>query len=114
MTDANRGLPEPGPDASVDDIRSDIDATRGELGETVEALSTKLDVKLQAKKRVEDTKDLIADKAQTVRSKGSDVGSRIVDVATDDEGSVRRMVPVAAVALIVVIVGVVIWKRRRG
>jgi hypothetical protein len=112
MTGANRGLPEPGPDASVDDIRADIDATRGELGETVEALSTKLDVKLQAKKRVEDTKDLIADKAQTVRSKGSDVGSQVVGMTTDDDGAVRPVVPVAAFAVIAVIVGVVIWKRR--
>lgn len=113
MTNADPGKPEPGPDASVDDIRADIEATRGGLGETVEALSAKLDVKQQAKQKVDATKGLIVDKAQTVRSKGSDVGSRVVDVATDDEGSVRPVVPVAAVALIVVIVGVVIWKRRR-
>jgi hypothetical protein len=112
MTDASRSLPEPGPDASVDDIRADIDATRGELGATVDALSTKLDVKQQAKEKVEDTKDLIADKAQTVRSKGSDVGSQVVGVTIDDDGAVRPVVPVAAFAVIAAIVGVVIWKRR--
>ena len=37
----------------------------------------------------------------------------VADVATDDEGSVRPVVPAAAVALIVVFVGVVIWRRRR-
>jgi hypothetical protein len=114
MTDPDPGKPEPGPDASVDDIQADIEAARNELGQTVEALSAKLDVKQQAKQKVDDTKGLIVDKAQTVRSKSSDVGSRVVDVATDDEGSVRPVVPVAAVALIVVIVGVVIWKRRCG
>ena len=70
-----------------------------ELGQTVEALSAKLDVKHQAKQKVDATKELIVDKAQTVRSKGSDVGSHVVDVATDDEGSIRPVVPVAAVGL---------------
>lgn len=113
MTDADQGKPEPGPDASVDDIQADIEATRSELGDTVEALSAKLDVKEQAKQKVEDTKDLIAHKAETVLSKGSDVGSHVANAATDAEGSVRPVVPVAAVALIAVIVGFVVWKRRR-
>lgn len=112
MSDADPGKPEPGPDASVDEIQADIEATRSELGDTVEALSAKLDVKEQAKQKVEHTKDLIAEKAQTVRSKGSEVGSRVADVATNDVGSVRPAVPLAAVALLGVIVGVVIWKRR--
>jgi hypothetical protein len=47
-----------------------------------------------------------------VRSKGSDVGSHVVDAATDDEGSVRPVVPIAALALIAAIVGVLIWRRR--
>lgn len=113
MTDPEPGKPEPGPDAGVDDIRADIEATRNELGQTVEALSAKLDVKHQAKQKVDDTKELIVDKAQTVRSKGSVVGSQVVDAATDDKGSIRPPVPVAALALVAVIVGVVIWRRRR-
>jgi hypothetical protein len=113
MTDPDPGRPEPGPDAGVEDIRADIVATRNEVGQTVEALSAKLDVKQQAKQKLDDTKELIADTAQTVRAKGSEVGSKVVDVATDDEGSVRPVVPVAALALVAAVVGVVIWKRRR-
>jgi hypothetical protein len=112
MNAADPGRPEPASDASVDEIQEDIDATRGELGETVEALSAKLDVKHQAKKKIDDTKVVIADKVHTVRSKGSDVGSHVVDAATDDEGSVRPVVPIAALALIAAIVGVLIWRRR--
>jgi hypothetical protein len=112
MNAADPGRPEPASDASVDEIQKDIDATRGELGETVEALSAKLDVKHQAKQKIDDTKDVIADKVHTVRSKGSDVGSHVVDAATDDEGSVRPVVPIAALALIAAIVGVLIWRRR--
>ncbi len=36
--------PEPGSAADIGDIRADIERTRGELGDTVEALSAKLDV----------------------------------------------------------------------
>jgi len=35
--------PEPGPDARIGDIQSDIERTRGELGDTVDALSAKVD-----------------------------------------------------------------------
>ena len=41
--DPNR--PEPGPDAGIEDIEADAEQTRKELGQTVEALADKLDVK---------------------------------------------------------------------
>ncbi|TPG28090.1 DUF3618 domain-containing protein [Mycolicibacterium hodleri] len=113
MTNPEQDKPEPGPDASVDDIHADIAATRNELGQTVEALTAKLDVKAQAKARVDDTKELLVDKAHTVQAKGTEVGARVVDAATDDEGSVRLVVPVGASALVVVIVGVLVWRRRK-
>lgn len=37
-------------------IRAEIDVTRGELGDTVEALAEKTDVKAQAKAKLEDVK----------------------------------------------------------
>lgn len=54
MTVPEPGRPEPAPDAGVGDIQADIQATRDQLGETVEALSTKLDVKAQAKQKVDE------------------------------------------------------------
>ena len=42
---------------SPEQIRADIDATREELGDTVEALAEKTDVKAQAKAKVEDVKE---------------------------------------------------------
>ena len=38
MTETNGARPEPGPDAGIDDIQADIEHTRKELGETVQAL----------------------------------------------------------------------------
>jgi hypothetical protein len=40
----------------LDDIREDIERTREELGETVEALAARTDVKAQAQAKVADTK----------------------------------------------------------
>ena len=113
MTHSAPGSPEPGPDASVDDIHADIEATRDELGQTVAALTAKLDVGAQAQQKVDDTKERIAEKADALRSKGSEVGSQIVGAATDDQGAVRLVIPAAALGLLAVIVGVVLWRRRR-
>jgi ElaB/YqjD/DUF883 family membrane-anchored ribosome-binding protein len=99
MTGPDRARPEPGPDAGIDDITVDIEETRKELGETVQALSAKLDVKERTKEKVDETKQRVIDKADTLRH-----------AATDHP---KRTVPVAALLLIgVLTVGIVIWKRR--
>ncbi|MGV0797517.1 DUF3618 domain-containing protein, partial [Mycolicibacterium elephantis] len=45
MTTPDSARPEPGPSAGIEDIEADIEQTRAELGQTVQALSSKLDVK---------------------------------------------------------------------
>jgi MYXO-CTERM domain-containing protein len=54
---------EPGPEAGVDDIEADIERTRKELGDTVGALSAKLDVKERAKDKAAETKERVVDNA---------------------------------------------------
>jgi hypothetical protein len=91
--------PEPGPDADIDDIQADIEKTRDELGETVQAISGKLDVKAQAHQKVEDTKERVAERVDTIKH-----------AATDNP---KRTVPVAAVvAVVAVAAGILIWRRR--
>jgi hypothetical protein len=46
---------------SPEEIRRDIEETRGELGDTVEALAAKADVKAQAKDKVDDLKHKVSD-----------------------------------------------------
>jgi ABC-type transporter Mla subunit MlaD len=53
---------------SPEQIRAEIDATREELGDTVEALAAKTDVKAQAKAKVEDTKAQARAKVEDVKS----------------------------------------------
>ena len=97
MTNPDERQPGTGPDAdaTVEDIQADIEATRHELGQTVEALSAKLDVSAQAKQKVDDAKQLV------------------VDAATDDDGSIRAALPAAVFVVFAIVVGAVIWHRRR-
>ena len=53
-------------------IKRQIDATREELGDTVEALAAKTDVKAQAKRKVEETKASIADKKEELLGKAKE------------------------------------------
>ncbi|CAM3634285.1 DUF3618 domain-containing protein [Mycobacterium frederiksbergense] len=76
--------PQPARGAGVDDITDDIEHTRQEVGETVAALTDKLDVK-----------------------------ARVTDAVADKKGSLTAPVA-AALAVGVVLLGVIVWRRRQG
>jgi hypothetical protein len=100
MTAPEPDRPEPGPDAGIDDIAADIAQTRNELGQTVEALTHKLDVKEQARQKVDDTKARVAEKADAVRHSAAE--------------NPQQSVPIGAiVALIAIGAGFLIWRRRQ-
>ena len=110
--------PEPGPDAGIDDIQADIEHTRKELGETIEALSAKADVKGRAKKKAADTKDSITEKVYETKEialkKAHAAQFAARDALTDDTGSVKPGVPpIAALIAAAVVIGLVVWRRRR-
>ena len=71
-------------------IRADIERTREDLAQTVDALHAKLDVKTRAK-----------DKVAQVKSS-----------ATTNDGKPRPEVIAVAVAALVVVAGLVWWRRR--
>ena len=78
--------PQPGPDAGIEELQADIERTRGELGETVAALSDKMDVKTRTQNRIHE----VADNAKA-----------------------EPAVPVAAVLAAAAAVGLLVWLRRR-
>jgi hypothetical protein len=92
--------PEPGPDAGVDDIQADIERTRMELGETVGALSAKLDVKERTKQKATEARERVVGTARTVGQ-----------VATHDPKV--KMPLIAALVIGAIAAGVVVWRRRR-
>ncbi|MCG7582419.1 DUF3618 domain-containing protein [Mycolicibacterium sp. OfavD-34-C] len=78
--------PQPGPDAGIEELQADIERTRGELGDTVAALSDKMDVKTRTQNRIHE----VADNAKA-----------------------EPAVPVAAVLAAAAAVGLLVWLRRR-
>jgi hypothetical protein len=90
MTGGNPGRPEPAPDAGVGDLQADIDQTRQELGATVAALSAKLDVRQRARQSALETRNRIA---ATTRGQRMPIAAALVGAA--------------------MLVGLIVWVRRR-
>jgi cobalamin biosynthesis Mg chelatase CobN len=67
----------------VDALRAEIKQTRAELGETVQALTAKADVKARAKEQVEQTK-------QRVRAQAAEAAGKARDAALAATDKVRQ------------------------
>ncbi len=101
---------------SVAELQADIEQTREQLGETVDALTAKLDVKTRAKDRLATTKLQLKDQADATRAQAADLVRKGKAAATTDEG---KPTPAAiggsagAAALVVAVVVAVVLVRRR-
>lgn len=110
-----------------DAIRTDIERTRAELADTVDALAAKADVKAQASHKVEAAKDAAKDKVSsaaasakaatpepvqqalgTVAEKAGPAAHRVDEVTAPHRGKILAGVGVA------VLVFVVVRRRRAG
>jgi hypothetical protein len=101
MSQPEPARPEPGPDAGIDEIQDDIEKTRKELGQTVEDLSAKLDVKQRTKDKATETKEAVVEKAHAVQH------------AAIDDGRAKITVPVAAAVVVGTLALVWFLRRRR-
>ena len=106
-------LPPPGKDASVEEIESDIAQTRENLGDTVDELTQKLDVKAQAQHKVHDIKERAGEQVHTAQVRGGEALSHAKATVTNDQGKVKPVVPVVGAAVLVAVLAVVLWRRRR-
>ena len=61
---------------SPEEIRADIDQTREELGDTVEALAAKTDVKGRAKDKAQETKEKVTAKARAATPDSASQGAQ--------------------------------------
>jgi hypothetical protein len=88
--------PEPLPPAEAA-VARDVQATREELGQTVEALAARADVKARAREKARDVSGRLrvktADAARSARSAAGPVASRVKDRASAGAGSVRLAMP---------------------
>ena len=107
-------LPPPGKDAGVEEIEADIARTREDLGNTVDALTQKFDVKTQAQHKVQDIKERTGEQVHTVQVRGGEALSHAKATVTDEQGKVKPAIPaVGAAVLVAAVLALVIWRRRR-
>jgi len=110
--------------ADPEQLRSEIERTRSDLGETVQELAAKADVKARAKQAVGDTtdrareklvgvKDQAAQAAGTVAQKASTAKQQLADSGLP--APMRRSLPLATIAAVVAaaIVTYIVVARRR-
>jgi ElaB/YqjD/DUF883 family membrane-anchored ribosome-binding protein len=100
----------------IDELQSQIEQTREELAETVDALGAKLDVKSRAKAKVSSTTEQARAGVEVGRDRVVQVTSKAVNAATDDNGRPTPPVIVAVSAAGVtalIVTGLVVWRRRR-
>jgi ElaB/YqjD/DUF883 family membrane-anchored ribosome-binding protein len=86
-----------------EEIQREIVETREELGDTVEAIADKTDVKTRAKKKAAQTRETVKAKAGEAQEKMSDASEQARQTATQAAQSVReRPLPSIAIAALVV------------
>lgn len=109
---SSTGVPEPGQDASAEEIEADIEHTRQELGDTVEALAEKLDVKAQTRQQVDEVKERAADQIDDVRRQARGYVTRAKYTVIDEEGKPQAWVGLAVTAAAVIGAGAIFLRRR--
>lgn len=87
------GQAEPAPN-DPDAIRADIEATRAELAETVDALTAKLDVKGQASERADAAKAKVSEKAGQAKAAAPEPVQHAMDTVGAKAGPVTHQVNV--------------------
>jgi hypothetical protein len=110
------------PPDNLQALTEEIERTRTELGETVEALAAKADVKARAQDRAADAKQTILDVGGQVKSGTAQAAATVWNAAPEPvqraakraaDGARQRRAPLAAAAAAALLVGWLIARRRR-
>ena len=107
-SDAERPQP-----VSSDELQTDIEHTREQLGQTVDALSEKLDVKAQAEYKLHNAKDHATAQLESMRGRAERVAAQAKDAATDEQDNLKPAVPIGAALITAAIAAVVVIVVRR-
>jgi ElaB/YqjD/DUF883 family membrane-anchored ribosome-binding protein len=95
------------------EIRAEIDQTREELGDTVEALAEKTDVKAQAKAKVEDVKTQAKAKVEEVKAKAAEAAPESPQEGVQQAQTLVKQNPKPAAIAGVALALFVLWRLLR-
>jgi transcriptional regulator with XRE-family HTH domain len=95
-------------------IKEQIEATREELGDTVEALAAKTDVKAQAKRKVEQTKASVAAKKDELLGKARETSPDAAVSTLSGASSKARENPLPVAVAGAFVLGFVAGRLTRG
>jgi ElaB/YqjD/DUF883 family membrane-anchored ribosome-binding protein len=103
------------PPTDVDELRADIAHTRAELGETVQALAAKVDVKARLQETADEAKARLQTAAEEARVAAVEAPERAQELVSRTGRAVRRnpvpLVVVAGSAALIVLF--LRWRRSR-
>jgi ElaB/YqjD/DUF883 family membrane-anchored ribosome-binding protein len=104
-----------------EEIREEIEATRQQLGDTVEALSAKTDVKAQAKAKVDQVKTKVAEFGNDTQAKAGEAKAKAADISPDaarsaatQAGQKARENPLAVAAIAAFAAGFLLGRLSRS
>ena len=103
---------------SPDEIRAEIEQTRADMGDTVDALTNKLDVKSQAKQRVASVQSSISDKVGQAKAAAPAPVQKALDkTGAAAQPALKKAAPYKvhiAAGVSAVLAGLLFWRRRRS
>jgi chromosome segregation ATPase len=98
---------------TASEIQQEIDRTRERLGETVEELAAKADVKARAKEKAVEMKARAQGKATEVSGLVKGKATEVSGLVKQNQAVQRRWPLAAAAAAGVLAAGIVVWRRRK-
>jgi ElaB/YqjD/DUF883 family membrane-anchored ribosome-binding protein len=94
--DAGQAPSETEPPTDVEQARREVEQTRAEMGDTVEALSQKADVKAQFRQRMEERKAVLRGRQDELRAKAAEARERMSGATPEDaKGAASRVAQTA-------------------
>lgn len=107
---------------SPEEIRQQIEQTRAEMSEVVEALASRADVKARAQKKVEETKHQAQERLEKASSRLRELAAKARETTPDEIGTLAsealgaaKKRPVAVTAFAAALLGYFVgrgWRRR--
>ena len=98
---------------SPEEIQADIEETRQDLGESLEALSGKLDVKSRAREQAQQARTRAQEQAQQARTRAQEQ-ARVAQVRVKEvQREHGQQIAIGAAVTVALVVTVMAWRRWR-